>query len=176
MECFPITADFGPRFVPGVIGCIGGLILHQEYDVRQLWFDFMAGSVMRLPNPSKATPQPPEYRPRKWNTTGFAKMGDHGRTMYLYEKGQEQLQLPFNEFRSLSKTEHSRLVQSQYAGWDKPNGKPIVFRINPDTHKDARRWCVENLKGRYHLKPESLSLQLAQDAVMAKIFWQTGKS
>lgn len=174
MQCFPITADLGPKFVPGVVGCIGGMILNKDYDVRQLWFDFMAGSVMRLPNPAKVPPQPPQHRQRTWNTTGYASMSEHTRTMYVYVKGVEQMQLPFYDLRSVSKSEHSRLQQAHFAGWEKPGGRPITFKIDPDTHRDVRRWCVDNLKGRFHLKPASLSLQLEDDAVMAKIFWQSG--
>jgi hypothetical protein len=148
------------------------MILHHDYHPDQLWFEFMAGSVMRMPNPDRSPLSPPEHRPRTFNIKGFARTGEHGRTMYHYEKGREQLQLPYQEFRAVSKNEHTRLHQSGYAGWDKPKGQPIIIPINPATHRDARKWCVENVQGRFHLKSEKIVLQLEEDAVMTKIFWQ----
>lgn len=171
----PLTAiPYEQGYVPMMIGH-ASMILEGEYDPNQYWLAFMTGAITKVPDQRHRMHRSTPPLARKLQSNPYARLCENGRVPYLYERDVPQIPLPFEEFRKMSKKDHSRCEQAHYPGWERENGKALIIPFDKALHKQVVDWCAANCEGRYHVKTERAYFQLKSDAAPVRMFFQRPK-
>lgn len=134
------------------------LVLHNIYDPKQLWFDFVSAVF-----PPRTAPLPPETpkkkqaQPLQWR---------------IPEAGVPQMSLPFATAKKVTKGLRKRLSNTGWPTFQRtPSGDLLVLDVARDWNQHVQLstvtdWCNSNLQGLY-VPNKQFVFELETDYVLA---------
>jgi hypothetical protein len=156
-----------PTFEYTVIGAI--MRLGHEYDIRQLWLPFVQAIIKTFIPEPKSSPLA-TYAVLAMAQKPYATLHrtDPARNLYIYEKGVEQLALPFVEGKNVSDADWTELTKNEFPGWEKT---PLGYlpRLKVPATKEATEWLMDNCRGRFRHKSKVARFEFMTDFAMATL-------
>lgn len=154
---------------------LNAMVLRNQYDPDQGWFDFKDGRVF-IYAAIDPPPKPPVHDVSKVlraSKAKFARLDENHRRLFHMDQPIGQTILPFHEHRRMGVKQAKRYEEANWPGFERtPSGELCAIQFPQSDRQRVEDWCEANCAARFRVNKWNAIFESHLDAVQAKLLFQ----